>query len=128
MIHENLWRDLSSKVALLSEYPMLPAEFEGDISSVPYVKIAIVTSPVTNNDYSGGGKVHGVIQFSVFYLNSNGPLSGLGVVSYLEENLNNQQINRLQTFMGGSQPMGLDPSNRSLARRDFSLPFLYHGE
>jgi hypothetical protein len=127
-MHKSIWQTLSSKFATLNTYPLLPANFEGDISSVPYIKVSVASSPVSNADYQGTGKVHGVIQFAVYYANSDGPDIGLDVVEYLENELNNQRIDRLQTFMGGSQSMGLDPTNRSLARRDFSLPFLFYGE
>jgi hypothetical protein len=127
MMHKEIFETLSSKLATMTAYELVPKGFKGDVASLPYAIVSVVVSTSGNSDHSGSAKYKGIIHFMVFWEKSEGPIKGLEVVDYLEKNLNNQRLNKLQTFVGSSQDLDADLYNNALARREFSLPFIYYG-
>lgn len=127
-MHLNIYNSLSSKIAELNTYSFFPSEYEGDITVDPFIKVSVVVSNAGNSDHQGSTYAKGVLIFSVYWKGSSGPTEGLTIIEYLEQNLKNKRLGSLQTFVGSSQFMGTDPKNTALLRRDFTLPFTYHGE
>jgi hypothetical protein len=127
-MHRDIYDSVSARLAELNRYLFLPGSYEGDIGKSTFVKVSIISGNAKNSDFRGTKASHGVIRFVAYWPNSDGPLTGLDIIGYLEENFNNQRLNLVQTFVGGSQDLGADPANGSLTRREFVVPYIYYGE
>jgi hypothetical protein len=126
-MHQSIFNELSSKLATLDRYLFLPKGYKGDVDTLPFIYVSIVSKRSMNSDHSGSRGYHGIFHFTIIWTSSEGPKTGFDVVTYLEDNLENQRLNTLQTFVGSAQMLDSDLYNSALSRMEYTLPFIYYG-
>jgi hypothetical protein len=123
----NIVASIAKSLETTFGYELLPGDFEGDIATVPYIVVSVVTSNFRNADHGSTVACNGMVKFVIYTENDLGPKASLDIAENIDSITRNRRFGNIQTFIGSSQSLGVDPVNRSLTRREFSLPFIYYG-
>jgi hypothetical protein len=114
---------------LLANLPVYPADYRGKISSVPFLKINVVTGKANQFAYRDNKLVTGLVVVSIYYAAGSGQKEPSVVSSALDSIFQNKLLTyNIQTSVSSLQFMGPDPDDSTLSRADYSVPFSYYGE
>ena len=114
---------------LLASLPVYPSDYRGNITSVPFLKMNIVTGKAKQYAYRDNKLVTGLLIVSIFYPAGGGQSYPTTLVSALDSVFQHQLLAYgIQTNVSSLQFLGLDPSDPTLSRADYSVPFSYYGE
>jgi hypothetical protein len=123
-IYERLGPSLDTISAVA---PVLPAGYNGDLQSPPFIYFNLVAPKGELQGYDGSGSLEGVLTFAI-YADKGTPHGFLPIVDVLDQQLTNRTFGQLKTYIPGFQELGLDSVNKSLLRFDWVLPFKFFGE
>jgi len=114
---------------LLANLPVYPADYKGQISSVPFLKLNIVNGKANRFAFGDNKQVTGLIIVSIYYPAGKGQKQPSVIASSLDITFQNKLLNfGIQTSVSSLQFIGPDPEDPTLSRADYSVPFSYFGE
>jgi hypothetical protein len=114
---------------LLANLPVYPSDYRGKISSVPFLKISIVTGKAKQFAYRDNKLVTGLVVVSIYYTAGKGQKEPSTISNSLDLVFENKLLAyNIQTTVSSLQFIGPDPDDSTLSRADYSVPFSYYGE
>jgi hypothetical protein len=114
---------------LLANLPIYPADYKGTITSVPFLKLNVITGKANQFAYRDNKLVTGLVVVSIYYPAGAGQKQPSTISSSLDTVFQNKLLAySIQTNVSSLQFMGPDPDDSTLSRADYSVPFSYFGE
>jgi len=129
-MYETIINQFYSLVAtgLDSVYPIYPADFKGEPSSVPFLKLSVVFAKAERSTYQTKS-ISGLVIVSIYYKSGYGQKLPAEIATVLDTYFENKLIlDNFQTSLGSLQFLGPDKDDTTLSRADYSAPFVYYGE
>lgn len=114
---------------LLANLPVYPADYKGEIVSVPFLKLNIITGKAEHFAYRDNKLVTGLVVVSIYYPAGTGQKQPATIANALDSVFEQKLLNySIQTNVSSLQFMGPDPDDSTLSRADYSVPFSFYGE
>lgn len=108
--------------------PMYPSDYSGHKTAAPFILFTIVLPDTKEIDYSRNKELRGLIVFSIYYPKGQGQLYPSTTSTTLDSMFQNKRLSsRLSTRNSSLHYLGLDTSDTSLSRADYSVVFNYYG-
>ena len=112
---------------LLANLPVYPVDYQGKITSVPFVKLNIVFSNANRFAYRDNKKVTGLVIVSIFYPAGSGQSYPTTLTASLDSLFESKLLTYgIQTSVSSLQFLGPDRDDTTLSRADYSVPFVYY--
>lgn len=105
-----------------------PSDFKGTKSSPPYVKVSVLF-PGNRDviDYSFNKACKGILVFSIYVKTGSGQVVPATMATELDLVFQDKRLGTLQFLASSLSTMGVDSSDTSLSRTDYSIPFIFYG-
>jgi hypothetical protein len=114
---------------LLANLPVYPSDYRGKITSVPFLKLNVITGKANQFAYRDNKLVTGLVVVSIYYVAGSGQKEPATISNLLNSIFQNKLLAySIQTNVSSLQFMGPDPDDSTLSRADYSVPFSYFGE
>lgn len=122
--------NLLASQASSAQLPFYPSDYKGTIDKSTFARFSVVYGTASSSAYQGDKKVTGLVVISLFYPSGRGQKAPLEFIDSLDSVFQDKirLSGKLQTHKSSIQFMGVDPSDNSLSRADYSVPFTYYGE
>jgi len=108
--------------------PTYPWDFQGQRVAAPYLMMMVrFLRGKQVIDYSRNKSLEGLLIFSHFYPTGRGQTPATTVATALDVIFQDKKLGNLQFYASSLSDLGQDPSDRTLTRTDYSIPFKFYG-
>lgn len=113
---------------LVSSYPVLPVDFEGNFPAAPFLLFELLLPEMDTDEFGVIYHLRGQAIYQIYSPARLGKRLPLQIAATLNNLAYTQPTPNLTISSSGVAPLGRDPHDSSLLRHDVSLNFVYYKE
>jgi hypothetical protein len=113
--------------SLQLQQSIYPEDFVGKKSEAPFLKVSILLPRKQLIDYTHNQEIRGMVVFQIYTKSGQGQVPAATIADKLDQTFQSKTLGALQFTASSLNYMGLDASDNSLSRTDYSIPFIFFG-
>jgi hypothetical protein len=109
-------------------YTTIPDQYNGELPTLPFLRVAVVSTPTGRIGYNGQAEQAGQLKIKIITVAGEGQLAPSQIADALDALLVDRNHNGVQLKLSTVQTLGPDPDDKTKLITEYSVPFSYFGE